>query len=222
MFCPKCGKEIAQDAMFCKHCGHYVSGTGNGGNRMTGTVPQRHSPADYKGLLRKYGKYLIAVAGLIIVIILGKSLLSCSSGDSYKGIVDKYMNAMKSCDVQGVLACLPESEQRNSNTVDLVTRELIGGSGQTGIIDSPYEVKYQIGSTEKMTEADMEFYSRNGEEVVDGYYITVTVSQSLDGITIEGEAVGGAIKRSKDYTLLVGKIGRKWYVLRYMEFTYYT
>ena len=204
--------------MFCKHCGNRIGGMSD--NNQASAIPT--SRISNVNIISKYKKPIIAIAGIIIVVILIKSLFGEGDNSSYKEVVEKYISSMKKCDVQGVLSCLPESEQNNADTVDLVRSELVGNGNQTGIIDSPYEVMYQVGSSEEMTEDELESFERGEERIKKGYKITVNVTQNLDGITIEGMPIGGSEVKSKDYTLYVGRIGGKWYVLRYMEFTYYT
>ena len=218
MRCPKCGNEIDEGSVFCKHCGNRI---GEKTDNSPGTGAATSLVSDMS-IISKYKKPIIAVVAIVIVVFLAKTIFGGSGNSSYKDVVENYINSMKKCDVQGVLDCLPASEQNNYETIDLVTRELVGNGSQIGIVDSPYEVMYQVGTAEEMTKEELESFSTDGEKVKEGYKVTVNVTQNLDGITIEGMPIGGYEVKSKDYTMYVGKIGKKWYVLRYMEFTYYT
>lgn len=216
MICPKCGNEIKEGMVFCSKCG----------NRVTEGVNSQHLESDnlksIKNRVIEYRKYIIIAVSVLVVFLVIRFFTTGKSTTSYEDVVNKYIDSMKKCDVQGVLDCLPESERTNADTIDLVTRELVGNGNQIGIINSPYEVFYKMSSPEEMTQDELESFSRDGEKIKKGYRIAVNVTQNLDGITIAGIPVNGAIVKSSDYNMYVGLIGRKWYVLRYMEFTYYT
>lgn len=61
MFCTNCGKEMANEAMFCGHCGTQQAGT-----IKASPIPVNNPPAVYAGFWKRVGAYL---ADIVIVII---------------------------------------------------------------------------------------------------------------------------------------------------------
>ena len=70
-----------------------------------------------------------------------------------------------------------------------------------------------------MTEDDLDFYSRENEKVKKGYDISINVKQSAN-VGFFGVSSGVATHTNR-LTLHVGKIGFRWSVLRYMDFSDY-
>lgn len=71
MFCTNCGKEMANGAMFCGHCGTQQAGT-----KKASPIPVNNPPTVYAGFWKRVGAYLID----IVIVIFGSIPISILIG----------------------------------------------------------------------------------------------------------------------------------------------
>ncbi len=81
MFCPKCGKEISDNATFCPFCGNSIS--------SSKSIKNNDNKNKQFGNNKKNGKLLgIVVASIVVIIVIGTILVKTFGGNNGSAIAD--------------------------------------------------------------------------------------------------------------------------------------
>ena len=213
MFCPKCGNQVQDGAAFCSQCGF----------RFSEGKANLSSQSD----IRKIQEYIvnnkktigIAFAALIIVLIIIKVLSgggnSQSGGfSSYEKAAEGFIAAMEAQDKQQYLECFPK--EMRANISEGIERQLaLEQTGGNRDFDSPYRfflvtdenISYTVLNYEDMDQDDIELYNdKYGYKAKEGQTVNMEMSVSYP-------FMGGTATRSSNFSIPVGKIGKKWFVL---------
>lgn len=215
MFCPKCGKELADGMKFCTACGYRIPEERNSAVSKNNT---------YKN--KKLTAVIAAVAAVVmlVVVLLGKSGKSSSDSfgfDTCDAAVNSYVMAVINRDKEKFVSCF-QSDQREHVEKEIIAwrKSLetdmpdLTSNYQFLLVPDYYEIKCTIGDMESLTEDELDHFSNNGYgyTVKEGYKVLINVAQSKSDNVLGGTMTYGR----EDVPLYVGKIGKKWYVLEVM------
>lgn len=111
MFCPKCGKEIPDDAKFCKFCGNEIKK--NKGPIKGRVVKKDSGKKDEKTSSVLIGAVVVAAIVLVVLVVLAMGVLNNGSSNG-NGLLTGQANEVAEDTVQSVsLSAFPVSEAPN-------------------------------------------------------------------------------------------------------------
>lgn len=222
MFCPKCGTQLPDNAEFCKSCGNQIK------SKKTSESPRVSS--SFSGISSVKPKYIIAgIIGIIVLIMFILLIKSCgsssdsSSGEkgkksggnsSYEQTFDKYASSIINRDVEGYIKCFP-SEMASGLEADYKQFRASGGISQFAFVNSSpdFDYSYSVENIEQLPADEVnDLRSPDGLEIEEAYSATVKVKWSY-GMSIDGAQMPGTASSYIDSTVIVGKIGKGWYVI---------
>ncbi|MBR6328788.1 MAG: zinc-ribbon domain-containing protein [Lachnospiraceae bacterium] len=219
MFCSKCGAQIADNAAFCKNCGNKLSVSPTAGD--TGTAP-----SDNAKTKEQIKKLIPVIAGIIVLLIVISTIGKGGSNSTPEALVQDYIKAVKSGDIQAYINCFPKEEHE---TIKAGIEEVIAiesGDWQRvakyadGWTDSrsPYlcfatvfadDLDILSENITDMPESDIESINKQfGIKAKEGKYVRVKMSYSIT------HSDGGVGTFGGGTDLPVGKIKGKWYILK--------
>ncbi|MBO4847758.1 MAG: zinc-ribbon domain-containing protein [Clostridia bacterium] len=196
MYCKTCGSRIEDSASFCGVCGTPVKQKDEAAARSE----DGRRPIDRHKVV---GIAAVAIAGLLIVAIIASIL----SGNSWQGTVNGVVTEYYRGNIEKVVDYMPTKWMKKTlfpNDPDLagyksslrVLYDAFAGSTKGTM------KKYEIVSTEKLSEGSLELYSAGlGRKVADGMKVNLRVIC---------RAEGGDAERNVELTLL--KLGGDWYL----------
>ena len=217
MFCPKCGNQLPDGSAFCLKCGFRIAGVSGGGSAQQ----SNNSMSDF---VRRHKKgCIIAVVAVIALIFILRIVSGRSGSASVNGgfsspddAVDAFTKAMLDQNEGEYLECFPETMRDDiSEGIDqqLYLEQTAANSRD---LQSPYRffladedenLAFTVQSLEDMPKEDIEGYNENyGYEAKEGKIANVQISNS--------QSLGaGTATQSNNFTVAIGKIGRKWFIL---------
>lgn len=224
MFCPKCGKELADGMIFCTACGYRMPEAGNNIITQDKTVKWSEPVHKNKKLIT-----IIAAAAVVVVLVvvllgkIGKSSSDNTGFDTCDDAVNSYVMAIENKNKDSFVACF-SPEQRESVEKGIIEWRK---SLETNFPDVMSDYRFLIvpdyrkilctvGDKESLSKEEIDYFNSNdyGYTVKEGYKVEIEVAQSW-------EAYGGTVIRGDTPTLYVGKIGKKWYVLEPISTNWY-
>ncbi len=209
MFCPKCGTQLPDYAEFCKSCGNQIK------TRKTSGVKPKYMIAG-----------IIGIIVLVLLILLVKSCGSSSNSSSgekgnksggnsdYVQAFDQYALSIINHDVEGYIRCFP-SEMASGLETEYNQFRSSGGISQFAFVDSSpdFDYSYSVENIEQLSESEVtDLCNQYGLEIDEAYSATVKVKWSYD-MSIEGVQMPGVASSYLDSPVIVGKIGKGWYVI---------
>lgn len=217
MFCPKCGKELADGVRFCSACGMPLGGAFPGDNEEFVKAKSQN---------RKIG--IIVVAAIAVVVIaLMILIVKLVGGNSYEKPLDHLVHGIQNEDAKELMKAIPEAFWENFYTdfdqeemIDLIQEwleDLLGGA--------KIKLTYKVLEEEEMTDRkiraltkELQGYGLDIEEIDAAYTLRVQVnleSDDEDALDIQdignwlfysGSVRGGSLKGSAT----VAKIDGTW------------
>lgn len=214
MKCSKCGNEIEEGAAFCKYCGNPITNV----KESMDTVLHSKTTTNFK--LSDYKKYIIGIAVVLIIFLLGKKIFGGASMpggfSSIEEFVESYISAMESRNENDYLACFPE-DLRGSIADGIENSYGFGDDA----IHSPYRfmlasdgyLDFSYSGNEDIPQEELDFYNEKySYKASEGKYVDVKFSHAEEGF-------GGTVTHSNTVRVPVVKIGKKWYALEPLEIT---
>lgn len=202
MFCKKCGAHIDDTIKFCPVCGTAV---------QKENVPVSATQKIRGSILKHKASYTVI---LIAVIALFFLLHSCSSGNSYDSPIKTILTAMEEKNFSKVLDAFPDE------IIDKLTEEsgmdikMMADAMGESMFDSlsengeSYSLDYQINSEQNLTLSEIEELH---DKILRRTKVDLDISEAKElKVTLVKEVAGD--KDYDDDTIIVIKIGRKWYM----------
>ncbi len=233
MLCPKCGKELPDDAVFCTACGYNLSKrelVSPGANANTqkgfnlndmvqkGTLTNGFDPGAF---IQKNKKALIIAAAILVLLFVAKGFFgrTASTGgfDSAEAAVDGYLNAMMQQDEEAFVNCFPK-ELRDKVSTGLEREKNIGPSDEYSayrfIKVYSYEgFAFPVDEYTELSKDELNSYNEKyGYHAKNGETAKVWV-EFHSRIILGGEVFSEGTEQRPAMDLSVGKIGGKWFVL---------
>ena len=200
MFCNNCGTPILDGTYFCPNCGTPV-------NPCPVNAPKKKHYAIFISLIVLI---IAAIAACLIIFVFNPT-----SGNSPKGVANKFMKSMVKGDLNGMNKCmLPDVLDGFSDSYLYWTADKF-----EGILDNGGKIQYKIYSYKKFDKDKLNNFKESLE-----YYFDVKTNKIKEVGTVKGKYIisdTGYTDESKDVTIFVVKYGSKWYVVSFDEVRIY-
>ncbi|WP_434310608.1 zinc-ribbon domain-containing protein [Hominifimenecus sp. rT4P-3] len=220
MFCPKCGKELADGSKFCNSCGMPLSGA---------FVTEESESVKRKSQNRKIG-ILVVSAVVLVVAALIVLIVSLLKSESYEAPLDHLFQGIQKKDAEEVIKAFPKDiweasdvSWEKEDTMEYLQEELedLLGSGKI-------KITYQILKEEEYTQRqrrslsrDLRSYGMEVEELDEAYALKIQVYlEEDDGWQFDIEDLqsflnSNARNRGSSFKdeVIVGKLNGEWCLL---------
>lgn len=202
MFCKKCGSQIDDTIKFCPVCGTEV---------QKESEPESATQKIRGSILKHKASYTVI---LIAVIALFFLLRSCSSGNSYDSPIKTILTAMEEKNVSKILDAYPDEiidkmEEESGMDIKMMA-DAMGESMFDSLSENgaSYSLDYQINSEQSLTLSEIEELH---DKILRRTEVDLDISEAKElKVTLIKEIAGE--KKYDDDTIIVIKIGRKWYM----------
>ena len=145
MFCPKCGKELADGVRFCSACGTPLGGASSGDNG--GFV-------EAKSQNRKIGIIVVAAIAVVVIALI-ILIVKLVGGNSYEKPLDHLIHGIQNEDAKELMKAVPEAfwetsyvdsdkEEMTDRKIRALTKELQGYGLDIEEIDAAYALRVQV------------------------------------------------------------------------------
>lgn len=229
MFCPKCGRELPNEAKFCDVCGEHII---KKNMDISTTISELSGKLNLNKKKVMIGGIVLAAILVVILIINAAGKISGKtdargSGNkgfkSYEDAVDAYLTAAFDKDVETVVNCFPADIRQN--IVQIYNSYRSGTySKETSMFEFmaenlDTEFSYEIDNTVELTKDEInELESAYELKIAKGYAVDVTVAGKYYCPIPIYESDGfkgwqdGYTTTSPKGTIKVVKIGKSWYI----------
>lgn len=208
MFCGNCGKQIADDSVFCPECGERIDGAGS-------VVPKTYDVQTNNSATRKNKRVGIAVVAVaaVLVVILGVFLFG---GRSYERLIKIYMAAQFEGDVKTIVGLFPdelmeavrdEMDMTEKEFITEVNDQLQDALDQLDSLYGDWTYSYKITDVDDLTTKKMKSLNEEFEDFTD---FTITEAKV---VTVELTITGDEDEVTTSLDIIVTKVGRSWYFL---------
>lgn len=179
MFCPKCGKELADGVRFCSACGTPLGGAPSGDNG--GFV-------EAKSQNRKIGIIVVAAIAVVVIALI-ILIVKLVGGNSYEKPLDHLIHGIQNEDAKELMKAVPEAfwetsyvDSDKEEMIDIIQERL------EDLLDgSKIKLTYKVLEEEEMTNRkiraltkELQGYGLDIEEIDAAYALRVQVNLESD------------------------------------------
>ncbi|MDR3311152.1 MAG: zinc-ribbon domain-containing protein [Oscillospiraceae bacterium] len=208
-FCPKCGRELADNLRFCDKCGAEVGASSGNPAAKTSALAYFKSKINIK--------IVAAFAAVVLLII----IISSASG-GYKKPVDRIIKAMNTGKGSYVIDTMPDAyvdyllsgdsyysyyyDVENLSDLKKYYDDIVKGTRES--LGEKVKISYKITDKERLDKDDIDKIEENMEDDIEK---NVKISKAYE-LTVKLTIKGKDLKASNEVKMRVIKIGGKWYL----------
>lgn len=208
MFCGNCGRQIADDSVFCPECGTKIDSAGSTASAAYDV--QTNNNATQKN--KTVGIVVVAAAAVLVVILCAFLF----GGRSYERLIKIYMAAQFEGDVKTIVGLFPdelmealrdEKDMTEKEFITEVNDQLQDALDQLDDLYGDWTYSYKITDVDDLTKKKMKSLNEAFEDFTD---FTITEAKV---VTVELTITGDEDEVTTPLDIIVTKVGRSWYFL---------
>ena len=206
VYCEKCGNEIDRNSKFCGKCGAKVNGSTLESMKNSNSI-MVNAPAKKKG--RKYIKPGIAIVALILVIVVGKLILSGTASSSVESPLKNQVTGINKQN-QKVYA---------KSFTDKGKEYFLDSFSEEDFKESAEEYKKVTYEVNKVEEGDfydvwdaliIRYYDMSDHEK-EAWYGAIDEVKIVEATITYEYKDGGSDTRNEEFRMI--KVNKKWYTI---------
>ncbi len=219
MFCPNCGTQIDENALFCGVCGTKLSANEQPQYEQPQyEQPQYEQPVYPQAPKKNNIALFIAIGAVAVVAVVAIVLLLVLGGGgsgSAKGAVELYMDVVTG-DFEKLENMAPKAVWNYlEDEEDITIKEMKSEMKESLSLLSEMKITYKVGDSEKL---DKDLTEDIAEELADIYDLdenSIKEARTFE-VEITAKVLGESMTESEEVTVI--KVGGSWYCIDYSDY----